>query len=397
MALPSETPIKKSPLKIAAFIETFFLVAVIFLPISKALVELGTTTALVLWGIKKIRDRDASLNLPKSILSIWGFFLGIVFLSLTQTEPELLGRGLRGCLKWIQYLAIFLVAADFYSQRDRSLLLTAFTATMAVVTFNGFIQLATGTDWLRQNSLSPGRIVRMTSSLGAPNTLAAFYLFALPISGILFFSKNRYRFYYIVAATLFVTGLILTFSRAACFALVATSIPFLLMRRKFKVFLLLCAAIFLSLFLSQSIRSNYLASLKWTDITIHARFLFWDKAVKLWQQRPFLGYGVNTYHEQIPVIQTPEGPYKGYAHNSYLQMGVELGGVGVFALAAGLGLVIKFGLRERTIVQDFFAVAILSFLIQSFFDNNFYALQPAQLFWIFLGVFLAEPKRLTSQ
>jgi len=121
-------------------------------------------------------------------------------------------------------------------------------------------------------------------------------------------------------------------------------------------------------------------------------------AFKLFKDRPFLGYGLNTFKDIAPKYRFPEGGTIGnytrvahHAHNEYLQTMAELG-----VLGAGLILVFLFVLVNRfiTIIKNtkdkgkiFTACAVFTSLTGLFahalVDFNFHCL-PTLIFFVLL-------------
>lgn len=147
------------------------------------------------------------------------------------------------------------------------------------------------------------------------------------------------------------------------------------------------------------LRQNYLGNLSLSDITIGERLRFWSATWKMILAHPFLGHGVNTYFQKFPLYLPSAETYRGYAHNCYLQMWSEIGFFGLAAfllhLAGVLGNSEVFKRAPHAVDYERKAalgIGLFAFLIQSFFDTNFYAKQTFFLFWVFWGAFAAFPR-----
>lgn len=372
-------------------LELMLWITVFFLPISKAMVEIGTITALALWIIRKALCREKFL-IPRSVLVSYLLFFSICIASLGSANLSEWQMGSRGILKWLQYLGFFCLCAEWFTdeQRARRAILV-FLASMLLVTVNGFYQLATGTDFLRHSTLDPGRIVRMKSSLGAPNTLAAFYLFAVPLTLAVFVRFKKYR---LVAGALLITfcvGLILTYSRAAFLGLALVTGLTLAAHRKWKWLFVLSAAAVSLVILVEPLRQNFIGSLNLKDITIGERLRYWSYTWDMIKAHPFLGVGLNLFFQKLPLYLPAEEAYRGYAHNSYLQIWAEIGFAGLACFLFPLTRLIGLSFPQKSRAEaftTFLTVSCLTFLLQAFVDNNFYAMLPAYLFWTFWGMLL---------
>ena len=88
----------------------------------------------------------------------------------------------------------------------------------------------------------------------------------------------------------------------------------------------------------------------------------------------------------------PEETYRGYAHNSYLQIWAETGIFGAVFFMIPLAVILwrkapRRGTGPPLSAGSALWTGLLAFLIQAFFDTNFHALQTSLLFWIFWGAF----------
>jgi len=371
--------------------EVFIGLTIFFMPISKALVEIGSISAIVLWLVSKAVRKEAFL-IPRTILISYLIFLLLCVASLIPAGLAEWKPGIRGILKWLQYLGFFCLCVEWFTTEARVYrALAVFFSSMALVTVNGFYQLATGTDFLRNVTLDPGRITRMKSSLGAPNTLAAFYLFAIPCAAAVFHAFKKWRIPSSAAFLLFCSGLILTFSRAAVLGLLASVFFFLVLKKKWK-WLAISAGIFIvPLIFIQPLYHNFLGSLTLKDITVGERLSYWTYTWNMIQAHPFWGVGVNLYHTKLSLFLPAGDIHRSYAHNSYLQMWAE---IGIFGLLSFLFPLLRlfsparFFSAPQTPLRVCLAVGCAAFLLQAAVDNHFYSMQPAFLFFCFWGMWV---------
>lgn len=273
---------------------------------------------------------------------------------------------------------------------------------MTVTALNGFYQLATGADFLRHKTLDPGRIIRMKSSLGSPNGLAAFFLIALPLVyamvrdsiGRLWKCAGS-----ITLLVLFVSAFILTFSRAAFFALIIALIFQIFLSRKWKWLFIIAGGVLGLTLLFKDFAYNYFGSLNLKDVTIGERLELWKLAWQITQEHPWLGNGVNMFHHKIAAAGVHLEYGLKYAHNCYLQMWSEVGLLGLLAFLAPLGFLfrpVKTG-HPDPLLGSALQTGLIAFVIQAFFDTNFYGLETSVLFWIFWGAFVGLNQRPSTQ
>ena len=372
---------------------------VLSLGISKALVEISITALLISWWAYSLTRKNPILWPPRLILLLMAGFLATAMISLTYNHAWD-HNGLRGMLKWSKYLAVYVVSVDlFQNPKIKSRAIYLFLIAMAVISFNGFFQLKFGYDFLRHQELHPGRIVRIQSSLGSPNQLAAFYLISIPLS---FGAWNQApsvqkKFLFGLIFSILSIGLILTFSRSAFYALAFIFLADLL-RRKKRIYLLTSLGIMiLALVTIPPLKHNYLKSIQQKDLSLVNRMEYWKVSWKMIQKNPWLGVGLNQYYSKAPETRDSEGAYRGYAHNSYLQLWAE---GGLPAVLFFIALVISImmlkpvsgnldPLKKNIPWERELALGLGAFLIQACFDNNLYALQSIVLFWLMIGGFTA--------
>ena len=130
----------------------------------------------------------------------------------------------------------------------------------------------------------------------------------------------------------------------------------------------------------------------------------WMDSLVMIKERPVFGHGINTYMTLFqeyrrktwrPVYDNPT-----YAHNCYIQIATETGLVG---LTFFLWIIGRFFRRiiqsmknqylneeaDLNILLMGLSAGVFAFLVQSFFDTNFYSLQLSTLFWFMMGVSVA--------
>ncbi|MBU9889787.1 MAG: O-antigen ligase family protein [Candidatus Omnitrophica bacterium] len=362
------------------------------LPVSKAAAEVFLISALACWLLHKFATRTSPL--PASPVTwIYSAFLAISLASFIQIPAALRPEGLMGILKWLKYLGIFFMCLDLYAvPQKRSRLFWILILSLVIVSIDGFWQLYTGRDLFFGYKLDPGRIVRMKASLTAANLLAGFLLFALPLSALACYRSRRWvRGLTGASFFLFLAAFFLTYSRGAFYAMALSLFLNLLLLRKIKIALAVTLFSILLVFSVPSFRYNFVKTLKKNDITIAERRDYWSVAFNMIKREPLLGVGLNTYHARFPDFTPDPGVRRAYPHNSYLQMASEIGIPGALCFLGGILYLLGLSFKKNFVRNDpeAFALrtALIAFLIQGFFDNNFYALQTATLFWVFGGVF----------
>ncbi len=373
------------------WIEFFFLITVFFLPFSKSAAEIGISTSLILWILRKFPwderfPYQAVLTLP------YALFLFFTFVSLIHVPPAGLPIALRGAFKWVKYLGIFFMGFElFQDARRQKRFIFIFILSMTLASLNGLYQASAGQDLVKHYSITaPDRYLRIKSSFSSPNDFAAFLVLAVPVSFFLWVKEKKWSVKSLCLALVFILFgvlLILTLSRAAFFGLFISIILCLILHKKIAA-AIIALGIPLIFNLSFVLRENFLRSFNLRDITIIERLRFWKTTLRMIREHPFLGNGVNMFLQKFPEFASSSEKVFGYAHNCLLQMWAEIGLFGVLAFFTPLLFVLakeaaqKWASKETFTQRDAWLVGIAAFLIQSFFDTNFYALQASMIFWI---------------
>lgn len=242
----------------------------------------------------------------------------------------------------------------------------------------------------------------------------------LIIKGRTYLSTLNFIFLWVIAASTAV-GILLSYSRAAWLSIIITLgfAVIIKMRVKFKTMMigLVLAASLAILFqnqIYQTIRFNKVASGKTlegdlksisnisTDDSNVERLNRWKSASRMFQEKPFWGYGPGTYQFQysgyqraheMTSISTTTGDMGGI-HSEYLRPLIESGIIGLITFLILVFTVIKLLLNviyQSTDKQlKLFALAILlslsTYLIHGFLNNFLDQDKAALVFWALLGM-----------
>ncbi len=397
-----KNPLNAHPLSLGAWLLSDSLrtlaaiILIVFLPMSKATAETCIIVALLSWTFSgQIRE------VFKKPLFLTLLILAAILLSWINVPREHFFISIRGLWKWLRVLSVFWI---FYTlilhgkEKTQNKLALIFLVTMAFISLDGFFQFISGTDLLRHMTTDPGRLPRMKASFSAPTHLAFFLSLTLPLIASWIYQadeakKRALKYFYLGAGTFFLIAFILTFSRGAMMATVL-SFLFMALRLKIKPSFLGIFILGTSLLLVvPAIRYNFVETLTLQDISLTSRLGAWKTAWHMIQHKPFFGVGCNLYHTLIPQYASPGDFYLGYAHNSYLQLGSELGLFGLISFLILMAGTLKMEFLQRSFwiskpnFYDFLFTGLLSLWMQSFFDNHFFAIQPSVLLamtWAFL-------------
>ena len=122
------------------------------------------------------------------------------------------------------------------------------------------------------------------------------------------------------------------------------------------------------------------------------RFLFWKSAVKIIKDFPITGVGLGNFGLMHHQYKSPQAIEAYFAHNSYLQVGAEMGVLGLLAWIWILIKSFKAGLNKLKVLRgkNYLIIALISastaFLAHNFIDFDFFVPEVAFHWWAILGL-----------
>ena len=319
------------------------------------------------------------------VLSLTGsFFLSDANLTLQFYGAQ--GRN-AGFLAWISLLLLLLVSTRVrFPKVVRPFNVIMYTSCVMNICY-GIVQ-SIGRDPIRwQNRYTP-----VVGMLGNPNFYSAFLaicsLFLL--SRMLFLTRDRISWLFVDLVLLFSTFYLQskTASIQGILMIVIGSIFLLFMRLRFQRFrilsrLTLIATLLFGLFLFTSFLGKGPLGGTLSQSTLKLRLYFWEAAFKMGLEKPFTGFGVDsfgewyrTYRSQSAIDEFGAGIFTDSAHSTYFDV---LSGSGLVAFILLIALngyifikVIKYVLTSAIISQEicFLIAAWMAFLAQSTISVN---------------------------
>jgi O-antigen ligase len=129
------------------------------------------------------------------------------------------------------------------------------------------------------------------------------------------------------------------------------------------------------------------------------RMKMWEIAGGLWAQRPFLGWGLNTFGTLYQNAATPGDPFFGmgapHAHNMYIHLLVETGLWGFIAfltllVATGKKLLTMIRLGENATLALGLWGGLIAYSVHGLLESNLQTSQGNLLFWSLVGFALLK-------
>ncbi|MFA5357114.1 MAG: O-antigen ligase family protein [Candidatus Omnitrophota bacterium] len=375
---------------------------IFFFPVSKALIEVTSTIAIICFIIKKLLRRDGlpstSLNLPIFI------YLAVCFVSVfTSSNFQISSRIFWG--KVIQEILFFFVVADILSDERRMRnFIYIFFLSAAIVGIDGIYQYFTHKDLLR-NRPDLG-IPRIYASFGTPNDFGAYLITLLPFLIVSFFVKWRARIFSYLHPALFLlafTCLVLSVSRGAWLGFISSVLFLGVWIPSVAVFFIILVLLFLFIkpFFHPAVSErlgnlfNFFAPEFTNDAGSIERKIFWAAGWKMFIARPWIGLGLGTFMFNFKEYVASDYLYgPSYAHNCYLQMLTENGIIGLVSFLLIPAVFFYAGIKLMRVREKVFfwyillasLAAVLGYSVQMFVDTNIYSLDLGMLFWVLLGI-----------
>ncbi len=394
---------------------------IVFIPISIAGVGILCPLAIVAFLVKTCLSPDFQFIKDNKLIYIF-LLLFIIFMamSLLNSGPYLI-KGLRALFgKWMQYIFIFIIAADTFRKPKRARnAIVLMLCVLGIVVLSGYSQRFLGFEFLRNESdaLGQGAIADVTSAFKNRNALAGYLVFflALVLSvSVIRFKKKIYEFF--ASALVFLSGgvLLLTLSRGGWLGFFLGGFMLAAITKRYKLILLFLILFIVGIFSMSVLRERAMVAFgpsASSPISLvgessdngsaigtsrfvgdPSRFAIWQAALAMIKENPFLGKGLGTFMDYFPQYTKDIGIF--YTHNCYLQIWAESGIFSLLFFLSFVGFIlcqagsIAFINRQNNLglILGGFVAGLFGFLIHSAFDNHLYSVQLKALFWLMLGM-----------
>jgi O-antigen ligase len=362
-----------------------------FIPISNALIDSFFGFALMGFIGKKIIKPDFQWLKSRQNIFLVLFFIFMSF-SLVNSGQYLEKSLIALFLKWGKFIVLSLIVQDSISRRKDLLIFVCiflFSAGLAAV--SGLVQFLGGVDFLRGREIMimKGNMRAITSSFSHCNGFGAYLIipFAISISFLKSSRSHKIRVYVfmLILAVILLFCIFHTYSRGAWIGVLAALIAMVLISRRMTI--VSVAIIFaIVLFFIPEFR-NILFSI-FQSGGDSDRFKYWQVAVTMFKENPFLGKGLGTFmayfSKYLPNL------FPAYAHNCFLQILAESGIFSLITFLSFVSLVIYSGIKQFFYNRDPVLLGglcgLIGFLAHSFFEVSLYSLPLATLFWVWIGI-----------
>jgi len=293
------------------------------------------------------------------------------------------------------YAGIFLLVKEaVYSKKRLYIILGTFIFVSFLCGFDALWQYFTGLDLFfgfpRNSCPFVGKLIALTGPFGRYNSFSGFLEITLPLIAFLcLIKKNKYFTIFICLILLsLLISWIFVFQRSTWISVsLSCLIVSFFLKRKYAI-ILLSVLLLISIFSPiQVYEKAFWQLLKDKDVS-SGRLEMWHEAIRLIKERPILGSGLGAY-----------GMYAGskhlHAHNTYLELFVDAGVIGLIGLILLILIFLKKSLHaliseeeeeKKIITAALLASCVSSFIVALFSTNMIVGIRFASLFWIILSL-----------
>lgn len=297
---------------------------------------------------------------------------------------------------------VFMLIHSKKSKEEIYFLSGVFVLTATIVSIHGFYQffagVPMGSGWL-DVSQNPNIETRVFSTFENPNILAEYLIMVLPISIAQFFINNKIikKICFALASSIIFICIGLTYSRGSWIGL-AFSILLFIVLIDFKKLAFFVPAGIGSLFLMPTSilqRISTIGSLK--DSSNFYRFNLWNKAIDIVKDFWLSGIGIGyvAFRKISPFYIRTMAPY--HTHNTYLQIAIELGIIGIIVFLLlilsifkmGIGSIVNSNSRFIKFFTTAYMASLSAILVHGLAEHVFFNPKIILVFWLIVGMNLS--------
>lgn len=408
---------EKTIAQLNKFIEINISLALFCLPFSKTIIEICVTLAITAFFIKKMMgEKVLTVKIDRKIIIALSFFIFFNLLSIINSRylPQSIIAFFSKALEWAMLFIIVVDTIKTERQLKKIFLVMLFSC-MLILIDAFFQQYIYGIDLLHYpegyhvfkfHDRWAGATTFPTASFPYPNDFAAWIIiFLFPFLTLTIFDLKKKSFYRILTSSFsmfLLFFLFLTSSRSAILGAFISSIISLIIKGK-KILVHLVIFFVIVLFVVSFIpyfKTYFKEGILDMRLSVDDRSNMWSTGWQIFRKHPIVGNGINTFFENFKNFRNDEDKYirGSYAHNCFLQMGADIGILGLSSFLIFVFLVIYSSIKKLlngpSAFQNSFilglSLGLIAFLVHSFFDTNLYSLNLSALFWLGMGLVAAK-------
>jgi len=324
----------------------------------------------------------------------------------------------KGIEKLLKYSLLFLACAEGVKDiKHLKRIIASIAFFVGLIGLDGIWQFIFKRDFIHGHNLLSCSInlPRVTASFSAPNGMGIYLAVLTPLlfGPAFFYLKGWKRYLVTVAVTLGGVGILLTFSGGAAIGFFV-AVLFMAIILKHRIILaLILAVLLMSPFIIPKNLKNWAKEVNYNPIEFvcgTTRITLYATAANMIRQHPVIGVGVNTFSKNYGSYKLVEmekyAPTEDrmYAHNNFLQMGAEVGLLGLGIFVWFLVMLFRSGWQiYKRSESEFLKITALSliacvvaFLINGLTETSLYN-QIGVSFWFIVGLLLCLNKFLENK
>ncbi|MFA6436851.1 MAG: O-antigen ligase family protein [Candidatus Paceibacterota bacterium] len=341
--------------------------------IDLSIARLFIVLAFFVWLIKGLIKNGVKIS---HNYITWGLLIFLSFGLLSFIKAEETGWAIRKFLVFLSIFPLYFLVSSVFQKKDFSKLSLSLIISSTIVGFLGILQFLSqfilGPDavfnfWSKYLArfflgesfgqavvanpswwvnIGGHTLLRATSVFPDPHMLSFFLGMILPLFIPLIIKKRqslKLPWLYGFMASIVFVALILTFSRGGYIGLLVSGLWLLFylfsnrlneFGKKQKIGLVFIACILLLIiFFVPSVKERLFSSLNFEEGSVAGRLEIWHQAFSVWLKNFWLGVGIGNYSYYLNPLYEYRLPV--YAHNTYLDIAVEMG---IFGLIAWLSV-----------------------------------------------------------
>ncbi len=398
-------------MNIMGFLDFAIYWSIVIMPFSVA-ISPGMANAFIGFFIVFFIIKKALTRKPFSTdrLTLIFFFLFSLFSVISIINSVSYSASFQGIVKLLKYLLIFLVCSE--ETRDKkhiTRIIVSICFGISLMSIDALWQMVSGFDFVHH--------IAIQSAIGLPRPTASFpncnilgiYLSALTpfIFGLgCFYSKGRSKLFMFIVSVLGLIGVCLTLSRGAGLGVYLAILFLSIAMKKKSLILFLVGILVVFPFVVPKNIKQWAKEVNYNPLVLMCnqdRISIYSNTINMIKHHPFIGVGVNTFSKNYGKYKTEQAekyaptPDGIYAHNSYLQMGGEIGLLGLLAFILFLFQVFRqsFRLERKSddkylkIIAISLVASIVAYLVNSLTETSLYYPRVVMIFWYLIGVSLS--------
>jgi len=339
---------------------------------------------LLVWFLPSTSESQLPIRVQlKGFLFPLLLFLSTAYISFLFSTNRFNSRN--EIFNLLNYLFLFYLAATMVEEKAKRNLIGS---TLLVGILLSII-------WMYQ--FIRGNVV--TGTMVNPNILAGYLAMVIPATTGLILSSSsstnqeffKFRTFYPIGCLLMVACLFLTKSLGGIIGMIFGICAVLYFKYGKQIFFK-----FRYIFISTAVVVLVLFFFKLKELQVYNRILWWWGALRMVYQRPLIGVGLGGF-ETAYVKYKLTGLNSLYAHNHFLQIGAEMGVIGLGAFLWFLFRVwkhIKFLFKGSKLSSLEIGIlgSLVAVLFHNLIDYNLCIPANAILFWVLLGLLISGAK-----